>query len=318
MEFERPSESWKYALVILVVGVLLVILVWPQSEIKITLQQAGNTCQLLSQDEVAQNQKVVTSGVRDADYVEQLWLNLNETSKDIQYNVTAVAQNDSYGFGLAYWLNGLSDKNLWYQVGIAYRWNKLDSQDNIRYHDAGFTFIYQVWNASSGKSVYPDTVGTTSTKPFNSTVESGDVFSLSLSLVKGNVSMTVFDWRTKETNTMSYFAFGASRFVGSRGPVGYPTSLMTEWYRVLPYFCSSTQVVYSNLMHPVLSGTFHADEWNFTGVPLPQRFNSSDSKQFAFNCSWTSINMTKDGLHLQSYDCNGIVLYANAYQFVTM
>ncbi len=80
---------------------------------------------------------------------EQLGLTISQDSSYLSYNITAVEQTDSYGYGPAYLLNGLTDKGDWYQVGLAFDW-PLDGGG----YASGFTFLYESFN-SSGVSVFP-------------------------------------------------------------------------------------------------------------------------------------------------------------------
>ncbi|MDA4111492.1 MAG: hypothetical protein OK439_03070, partial [Thaumarchaeota archaeon] len=55
-------------------------------------------------------------------YDEQLGLTFTESFSRLSYNVTAVEQQDSYGYGPAYLLNGLTNLGNWYQVGLSWDW----------------------------------------------------------------------------------------------------------------------------------------------------------------------------------------------------
>ena len=57
-----------------------------------------------------------------ATYDQQVSMIFTQDFQALSYNVTAVSQTDSSGYGPAYLLNGLSDTGYWYQVGLAYNW----------------------------------------------------------------------------------------------------------------------------------------------------------------------------------------------------
>ena len=62
------------------------------------------------------------SGSPPAYWDEQLGLSFTQDFYSIAYNVTAVQQADSDGYGPAYLLNGLSNSDYWYQVGLSWNW----------------------------------------------------------------------------------------------------------------------------------------------------------------------------------------------------
>ena len=53
---------------------------------------------------------------------EQLGESFTQDSTIMDMNVTAIAQADSYGYGPAYLLAGLSNTGYWYEVGISFNW----------------------------------------------------------------------------------------------------------------------------------------------------------------------------------------------------
>src|SRR5438105_134603 len=199
-------------------------------------------------------------------YDEQLFMGFEKNfTSSVDYNVTVRAQNDSFGFGPAYLLNGLTDTGYWYQVGVA--WN-LPTGSRAQY-DQGFRFVYEVWNSNTGSTVFPRTGGTVAAR-FNA--QDRNVVELRLNLTQpGQVSMSAYDWNTSARSAASYDAFGASQFLGFKDKVSsFPTSLLTEWYHALPYLCSDEPVVYSNAALALSSAWLHIDEWNLTGVSAAQ------------------------------------------------
>src|SRR3989442_5033637 len=73
-----------------------------------------------------------------ATYDQQVSMIFTQNFQSLNYNVTAVSQTDSSGYGPAYLLNSLSGTGYWYHGGLAYHW-RLASRDA---HDAGIPFIF--------------------------------------------------------------------------------------------------------------------------------------------------------------------------------
>jgi hypothetical protein len=246
-------------------------------------------------------------------YDEQLLMGFEQNfTSSIKYNVTVRAQNDSFGFGPAYLLNGLSDAGYWYQVGVA--WN-LPTGSGAQF-DQGFRFVYEVWNSNTGSTVFPRTGGTIAAR---FTAGDRDVVELSLNMTQdGKVLMSAHDWNTSARSSASYDASGASEFLGFKDKVsGFPTSLLTEWYHALPYLCSNEPVVYSNTSVTLASAWMRIDEWNLTGISASQRFNSNDAGQCCvFSTGFQGVGFQNLGT-LRSLSTNGTTVYANAHEFVT-
>jgi len=261
-------------------------------------------CTGLSAEMEASNQLTASRHPAWAYYNEQLLLGLGDNQTSLSYNVTAVAQNDTYGWGPAYWVNGLSEMNMWYQVGLSYNWSP----------GSGFRFLYEVWNGSSKESVFPSSGGAGELN-FSKVVQSGDIVRLSL-LFRGDwIIMTAIDWESNGSATITFPSFGANVFMRSTQPGSYSSSLMTEWYHVLPFFCSNQVVVYSNHVDPPRSAYLQIFEWNFTGIPHQQWFNASDKRQHLFNIG-TGVSPLTGGVGY--IEGNGTRIYTNSTDFWTM
>src|SRR5437899_12579504 len=120
-----------------------------------------------------------------ATYDQQVSMIFTQNFQALDYNVTAVSQTDSSGFGPAYLLNGLSDSGYWYQVGLAYNWPLASGTS----YDSGFHFIWEVFypNGSTNNPVLsrvPDRVN------------QGDTVRLSLSFSGSSVVMGALDYNT--------------------------------------------------------------------------------------------------------------------------
>jgi len=229
-----------------------------------------------------------------ATYDQQVSLIFNQDFNSLSYNVTAVVQTDSSGFGPAYLLNGLSDSGYWYQVGLAYNWPLASGTS----YDPGFHFIWEVF--------YPN--GTTkppvlSRAPDN--VNQGDIVRLSLSFSGGNVVMNTLDYNTGAPSSHSYTAGGGSIFKGSSSSraTRTPTSLMTEWYHANPYETSMKQVTYSE------SSVQISNVWICIGEYTPSNPNAAVFGQ----CS-SELSL---GSPTQQYSYHGLNAYASQYMFQT-
>jgi hypothetical protein len=235
-----------------------------------------------------------------ANYDEQLGLTFTQNFSSIAYNVTAVQQVDTYGYGPAYLLNGVTDEGYWYQVGLSFDWPYATGG-----YAAGFHFNYEVFN-NTGKSIFPASGGG-GLESFSGPVSNGDKVLLNLYFSGGNVTMYAYDWGTGASATITYTTMGASYFQGqTEAPSnanGFFTGLMTEWWHPNAYYGGEAQVVYSNTTFALSSGWLWADEW------VPSNKTSLFSKD-----QYTSFfNPTQ----LQYFSTNGTFEAANGYLFIT-
>ncbi|TMI56911.1 zinc ribbon domain-containing protein [Candidatus Bathyarchaeota archaeon] len=235
-----------------------------------------------------------TSG--KATYDQQVSLIFTQDFYSLSFNVTAVPQTDSSGFGPAYLLNGLSDSGYWYQVGLAYNWPLASGTS----YDSGFHFIWEVF--------YPN--GTTNNPVLSripDNVNQGDIVGLSLSFPPGTNSVTMLakDYNTAVSSSHSYTAGGGSIFKGSSSSraTRTPTSLMTEWYHASPSETSMKQVTYSKPNAPISSAWICIREY------APSNPNSSVFGQ----CSSELLL----GSQTRQYSYHGLIAYANQNMFQT-
>ena len=232
-------------------------------------------------------------------YDEQLGLTFTQNFASLAYNVTAVPQVDSYGYGPAYLLSGLSNDGYWYQVGLSYDWPYANGGYN-----PGFNFNYEVFN-STGASVYPFSGGG-GLKSFSGPVNSGDLVLLNLYVNDDTVYMYAQDWNTGAVALATYADSQTSYFTGSTSlpsnSNGFFSGLMTEWWHVNPYTGGETQVTYSNYTSGLSSAWMWIDEWNPTTSHV--LFSSSELVSY--------LNPTLKGFHL-----DGATEYSNANEFIT-
>src|SRR5437899_4569865 len=231
-----------------------------------------------------------------ATYDQQVSMIFTQNFQALDYNVTAVAQTDSSGYGPAYLLNGLSDTGYWYQVGLAYNWPLASGNG----YDSGFHFIWEVF-APNGTTNNP----VLSRIPDN--VNPADIVGLSLSFQTGADKVLMFanDYNTGVSSSHSYTAGGGIVFTGSSSTPNTrtPTSLMTEWYHPSPSETSMKQVTYSMIGATIQSA------WICIGEYVPPNSSSLVYAQCSSKLTLTS--------NFQPYSYHGLNTYAGNSQFQT-
>ncbi len=250
---------------------------------------------------VASGLTVPLSALPAPSYDEQLGITFTQNFASLAYNVTAVSQADSNGYGPAYILNGLSNDGYWYQVGLSYNWPYASGGYNL-----GFNFNFEVFN-SAGKSVYPTNSGGL-TSFSGGTVNSGDLVLLDLYFNNGIVNMSAKDWNTGAVAQATYEDSPTSSFIGLSSPSsnGFFSGLMTEWYHVNPYTEEETQVAYSDSSFGLSSAYMWMDEWEPSNPNWSGTWHAS-----------TQVTYLQTSTQLQSLSYNGATEYSNAYQFIT-
>lgn len=237
-------------------------------------------------------------------YDEQLGTTFTQNFASLAYNVTAVPQIDSDGYGPAYLLNGLSNDGYWYQVGLSYNWPYANGGYN-----PGFNFDYEVFD-SAGKSIYPTNSG--GLKPFSGAVNSGDLVLLNLHFNNGFVYMSAKDWNTGAVAQTTYEDNKTSSFTGSTSSPsnvnGFFTGLMTEWWHVNPYTEDETQVTYSDYTFGLSSAWMWMDEYNPS--------NLSWSGEWSYSTT-VPVTYSSNPTQLQSFSSHGATEYSSAYLFIT-
>lgn len=257
------------------------------------------------------------SSVPPADWDEQIGLTFSPSYTSMAWNVTAVPQSGSYGYGPAYLLNGLTDQGWWYQVGLTYDWPYLAGG-----YASGFRMFYEVWNTSY-VSVFP-AGGGGGLFSFNGPVNAYDTVGLDLYFSGTSVIMTATDWDTGASATATYTAHG-SVFVGS-GQGGYTSSnyngfftgLMTEEYHVNQYFGDEQPTHYLDQGYSLPAAWMWADEYNpYTGASsllfFEQRQANLASQSSAF--SYLSTNGTNQ---FAAANLSGGALYITGASGITV
>ncbi len=232
-------------------------------------------------------------------YDEQVGVTFTQNFSKLAFNVTAVAFSDPNGVGPGYLVNGLTDHGYWYQVGLSYDWPLTAGGFN-----PGFSMNYEVFDYT-GASVDPSSGG--GLKPFNGSVNAGDIVLLSLSFASGSVVMRAMDLQTGGTSSHSYSAQG-STFVGLQSSLssrlGYFTGLMTEQYHSSPYYGTGLPVTYNETGVTLSSAWMWMDEWN------------TDTGQSVFRDN-TTKPVPLDNSLSQYFTSNGTAEMANAQGLAT-
>jgi len=240
------------------------------------------------------------SSIPAANFDEQLGMTFTQNFSVLSYNVTAVKQQDLYGYGPAYLLNGLSNLGTWYQVGISWDWPFLNGG-----HASGFGFNFEVFSLN-GSSIFPQNAG--GLVNFSGSVNPGDNVGLSLMFSGANVTMQAVDWETKAVASVGYSSFGANQFVGSPHSIsnvkGFFTGLMTEQYHVSQFNGSERKVTYSGLN--VSSAWMWVDE-----------FNANTSSVLFFGSTPTPVSYISNPNEFRDFFYKGSTLISDAYEFIT-
>jgi len=242
-----------------------------------------------------------SSNIPPTNFDEQLGMTFTENFTSLSYNVSVVEQQDIYGYGPAYLLNGLSNLGYWYQVGFSWDWPIASGG-----YYSGFGFNYEVFSPN-GSSIFPQNAGGLTN--FTGPIHPGDKMSLSLAFNLGNVNMQAFDYETGATASVIFQSFGASVFVGLPFAIsnskGFFSGLMTEQYHPNIYNGSETKVIFSSNAN-ISSAWLWVDE-----------FNANSSSLIFLKSTPSPILFTANPLKLQYFFYEGAILSSSAHEFIT-
>ncbi len=149
---------------------------------------------------------------RFANAVEQVMGSLTANSKELDYTLIARSQRDSSGYGIAYLLNGLSNKGYWFQVGISYDPAGMDSKGPL--YIPGFQVVFNIYGPQKNPITIDSNVA--GMLNFKNKIADGDKVELKLYFKEGYVVMRVRDLRTNAIATIGYDAKGADIFDGTQ------------------------------------------------------------------------------------------------------
>jgi hypothetical protein len=189
---------------------------------------------------------VLASARASPNFDEQIGVTFTTVStQTMAYNVTAIAQNTSEGFGPVYLLQGVSPQNYWYQIGLAYDWPANTSTGT----NPGFFAMFSVWNPNR-TTIYPSSPGSAILN-LSGPIYNGDKVLLEMSFKNGKIYFYVRDWNTNATATVALDSLGQTSFSStlySNNYAGTFTGLMTEWYHVNPNYKQEGNVTYSPVL----------------------------------------------------------------------
>ncbi len=297
------------AVAILVITVLVLTYFYSTMETTeiATSMNTGPVCQGKSAN-INQSSPTTT---RNRSIHEVLQLGFMQDFSSLQYNLTAVSQNDSFGFGPSYLLDGFSNEGYWYQIGIVWNWSIASVQGS---YSPGFHVIYAVW-AKNYAIIYPLLVSNGGHGPGLANLtnaRNGDLILLSLTFARGNVSMSAYDWNSTSKFNASFDAFGATTLVGGPPSSPFPSNVEVEWYHVQTFFCSNVKVTFSNFNYPLSQGWMCIEEDN-AGNSLANRTNIIFG-----GCFPGTLNYSSNPSLPRSFELGGTVVYSDAYEFVAM
>lgn len=167
----------------------------------------------------------------------------------VAYNLTAIAQSDSNGYGPTYFIQGLTDTGYLYQEGLTYQAT-----------NSKFLFVYSVFNPSGYRIINSSFSGVDIGK-----VNPNDKILLDILFGNGNNNIYLYirDYNTGANYVLNYSSGGATKFVGNPNSISnqnhFFTGLVTNWYHLSKNQPSQT-VMYS----PVYDTHSSARLWMFS------------------------------------------------------
>lgn len=222
------------------------------------------------------------------------------------YNVTVINQSDSFGNGPAYFLNGLTNKGYWYQIGIGYNWSKYGLL-----HYPGFSIVS-----------YLEFVTPTIAMPVGSNIHSGDKVLLRMNFSNSNVILSIYDWNTSFSNAIILPSYNATYFVG--GPYangrhngtanyqGHYTGLLTEL---------QTPEIYTKMQQEITYTPF-AMQYNSiqllvinSGQLFGRTSDNFSGNLFSFVCHLDIYNIDKVFNPLSQTSASGIIEVNNYTEY---
>ena len=240
-------------------------------------------------------------------YDDQVFFDFDQNFSSLAFNVTAVKQNDSYGFGPAYLLDALSNKDYWYQVGVSWDW----AVDDGSTYFPGFSFNFEAWN-SAGRPL-PSRYST-DYYSFPIDINAGDQIQLKINFTGNSIGTFADDLNTDSYEYRTYPALNATQFIPNNfvNHTSFPTGVLMEWYHVNPYQCTRQSVTFSSKVTSVAKVQYCVDEWNFSSVSPRFYFTSKSSTTFG-RCS---ALVTQDNSALKDYSYAVANVSSNDHEFI--
>ena len=215
-------------------------------------------------------------------YDDQVSFNFGGNYTSLAFNVTAVQYTDNYGYGPGYFLNGLSNKHYWYQVGVSWNWGSGGGPNS------GFQFMYEEWNSSN--LPVPTYRGADQIRTTPGGIRAGDNILLEINFTNNLIETLAKDWDTNSSTLVIYPNLNATTFVPYYGMnrTYFSTSVLAEWYHVDAIQCYRPYNSFLSQTSEIPNSTICIDEWNFTG--LPQREWSTNNATTVFSrCSGYTV-----------------------------
>lgn len=244
-----------------------------------------------------------------AQYDLQISYQLENNYTQLEYNVTATEQSDSFGYGPIYLVNGLSDNGYWFQLGLA--WNSVNS--NLTGFSSGFFFVYEL-STPNGKSVVPNETGSVYSA-FSRSVNNDDTVLLALDIKGGNISMSAYDWNTTAFAGATFRSYGATSFIGTSNISTRFTGLMLEWYHACSKVLSPNYTKYSDLLDEVDAAHICIDQWSVSNSATNVLHTSNLDNLMFSRCNSIQIINDKSNA-LEKISINGLDFYANSHTFI--
>jgi hypothetical protein len=195
----------------------------------------------------------------------QVWFAFRDGTRSLSYDIRATPQMAACSYGVAYLLNGYTNTQYWYQVGLASDW----SSGVIP--STGFQLIYEVFDPS-GVSVYGGQIAGAGTQSFSGPVTGGDLVQLDLAFMGNEISFSANDVTTGSSASTEFQAEGGTAF--GNGSVQKPwggvfTGLMTECYRKASGSPDLTNATYTDNGKSQPGGQVGMDEMDFSWGRFP-------------------------------------------------
>ncbi len=240
---------------------------------------------------------------------EQVGVSLTKNTADLDYVITAGTQTDRYGYGNAYLLNGVTDKNYWYQIGIDFHAPGMDEQGPLYF--PGFQVVFNVFGPDRQPILLQS--NRAGMLDFDGKINPQDKVELRLHFENGYVVMDVHDLDSGAQATVGYDAMGATYFAGTKNSLnqnGFFTGPMLERYSVsdgtTQRFSPETYIPRSPISSPVWIWTdlynlgnqakgVYSFTTNTTVSPADIAPQTPLSYSFPKSASHVQVNYSKDG-----------------------
>lgn len=213
-------------------------------------------------------------------------LAFDNSTNALIFDVSATPQVSDCSHGVAYLLNGVTESESWFQVGIAWNWPS-EGQGS-------FELVYEVFNPS-GTPIFPSSGGA-GLVPFSGPVQSGDSIRIVLAPANGTMQMNAYDSSTGSVAATSY-PTSAQDFTGF-GQVNIPggsifTGLMIECHRSSSGAAHLALAQFHDEGQTMEYAGLCITEWNpgMKSTAFPETCDGDHNLQESGNLSWQADNL---------------------------